>query len=242
MTTSRGQIEVQGIPVEVVRKNIKNLHVGVYPPLGRVRVAAPTKVSDEVIRLAVVSRLAWIRRQQRSFAAQRRESEREMITGESHYLQGRRYRLEVIEADGFASVSLKGKSTLQLKVPPGTDREAREAMLHRWYRARLREQIPGLIEKWAPVVGVSVAEYRIKRMKTHWGTCSVEARRIWLNLELIKKPIECLEYILVHEMVHLLERHHGDEFKALMDRFMPKWRQYRDELNSGPLGHERWEY
>ena len=242
MTTSRGQIEVQGIPIEVVRKNIKNLHVGVYPPLGRVRVAAPTHVSDEAIRLAVVSRLAWIRRQQRSFSEQRRESEREMTSGESHYFQGRRYRLEVIEADGPASVGLKGKSKLQLKVRPGTDREAREAMLQRWYRARLREQVPGLIAKWAPVVGVSVAECRIKRMKTHWGTCSVEARRIWLNLELIKKPVECLEYILVHEMVHLLERQHTDRFKALMDRFMPKWRQYRDELSSGPLGHEHWEY
>jgi predicted metal-dependent hydrolase len=242
VTTSRGQIEVQGIPIEVVRKNIKNLHVGVYPPYGRVRVAAPTHVSDEAIRLAVVSRLAWIRRQQRSFSEQRRESEREMTSGESHYFQGRRYRLEVVEADGPASVGLKGKSKLQLKVRPGTDREAREAMLQRWYRARLREQVPGLIAKWEPVVGVSVAECRIKRMKTHWGTCSVEARRIWLNLELIKKPVECLEYILVHEMVHLLERQHTDRFKALMDRFMPKWRQYRDELNAGPLGHEHWEY
>lgn len=242
MTTSRGQIEVQGIPIEVVRKDIKNLHVGVYPPLGRVRVAAPANVSDEAIRLAVVSRLAWIRRQQRSFFEQRRESEREMTSGESHYYQGRRYRLEVIEHDGPASVTLKGKSKLQLKVPAGAHRDAREAVLQRWYRARLREQIPSLLAKWEPVVGVSVAECRIKRMKTHWGTCSIEARRVWLNLELIKKPVECLEYILVHEMVHLLERQHTDRFKALMDRFMPKWRQYRDELNSGLLGHEHWEY
>lgn len=233
---------MQGIPIEVVRKNIKNLHVGVYPPLGRVRVAAPTDVSDEAIRLAVVSRLGWIRRQQRSFAAQRRESEREMTSGESHYFQGRRYRLEVIEHDGPASISLKGKSKLQMRVRPGTRRDDREAILQRWYRARLREQIPSLVAKWEPVVGVSVAECRIKRMKTHWGTCNVEARRIWLNLELIKKPVECLEYILAHEMVHLLERYHGDQFKALMDRFMPKWHLYRDELNSGPLGHERWEY
>ena len=224
--------------MEVVRKDIKNLHLAVYPPNGRVRVAVPLRLGDEAVRLAVVSRLGWIRRHQNRFERQERQSEREMVTGESHYIQGQRYRLDVIEHDGPPAVSLPNNTTLKLRVRPGTDRDKREAVLHRWYRQLLREQIPPLIAKWEPEIGVTVAEWRIKRMRTRWGTCNIEARRIWLNLELAKKPASCLEYILVHEMVHLLERHHNDRFKELMDRLMPRWRQYRDELNRSPLGHE----
>jgi len=228
--------------VEVVRKDIKNLHLGVYPPNGRVRVAVPLRLNDEAVRLAVISRLGWIRRQQNGFDQQNRQSEREMITGESHYVQGRRYRLNVIEYDGPASVSLPNNTTMELRVRPGTDREKREAVLHRWYRQQLRKQIPELVAKWEPEVGVTVAEWGIKKMKTRWGTCNVDARRIWLNLELAKKPAVCLEYILVHEMVHFLERHHSERFRELMDRLMPQWHLHREELNRSPLAHENWQY
>ncbi len=233
---------MRGIPVEVVRKDIKNLHLGVYPPQGRVRVAVPLHLDDEAVRLAVISRVGWIRKQQKGFERQDRQSEREMITGESHYFQGRRYRLEVIEHDGPASVRLPNNRTLVLRVRPGTGREKREAVLHRWYRRRLRELIPALIAKWEPEIGVTVVEWGIKKMKTRWGTCNTDARRIWLNLELAKKPPSCLEYILVHEMAHFLEHHHNERFRGLMDRFMPQWRLCRDELKQAPLAHEEWCY
>lgn len=242
MSTKRNKIEVQGIPVEIVRKDIKNLHLGVYPPNGRVRVAVPLRLDDEAVRLAVISRLGWIRRQQKDFEQQERQSEREMITGESHYFQGKRYRLNVIEHNGPAAVTLLNNTTLELRVRPGADRDKREAVLHRWYRQRLRDQIPQLIAKWEPKIGVKVVEWGIKKMKTHWGTCNIEARRIWLNLELAKKPTSCLEYILVHEMAHFRERHHNDRFRELMDGQMPQWRLYRKELNQSPLSHENWKY
>lgn len=228
--------------MDVVRKDIKNLHLGVYPPNGRVRVAVPLRLDDEAVRLAVISRLGWIRRQQNGFEQQDRQSEREMITGESHYVQGRRYRLDVIEHDGPACVCLSNNSTLELRVRPGTGRDKRETVLHRWYRQRLREQIPQLIAKWEPEIGVTVAEWGIKKMKTRWGTCNIDVRRIWLNLELAKKPASCLEYILVHEMVHFLERHHSNRFRELMDRFIPQWQLHRDELTHSPLAHEEWYY
>ena len=166
---------MRGIPVEVVRKDIKNLHLGVYPPNGRVRVAVPLRLDDEAVRLAVISRLGWIRRQQHGFEQQDRQSQREMVTGESHYVQGRRYRLTVIEHDGPASVYLPNNRMLALQVRPGTNRDKREAVLHRWYRQRLRAQIPPLIDKWEPEIGVTVAEWGIKKMKTRWGTCNVDA-------------------------------------------------------------------
>jgi len=235
-------LEVSGIPVEVVRKDIKNLHLAVYPPHGRVRVAVPLRTSDETVRLAVVTRLGWIRRQQNSLEEQERQSYREMVTGESHYVEGRRYRLDVIEQDAPASVVIRNKRTLELRVRPGTGVEKRQEILQSWYRQLLREQIPDLLAKWEPVIGVEVNSCGIKRMKTKWGTCNIEDKRIWLNLELAKKPPVCLEYILVHEMVHLLERHHNDRFRAYMDQFMPQWRTFRDELNRAPLSHENWSY
>lgn len=225
-----------------MRKDIKNLHLGVYPPNGRVRVAAPLHLDDQAVRLAVISRLGWIRRQQNGFEQQARQSEREMVTGESHYVEGRRYRLDVIEHEGRPSVSLRNNTIMELRIRPGTDRDKREALLHRWYRRRLRAQIPALLAKWEPQIGVAVAEWRIKKMKTRWGACNPAARRIWLNLELAKKPAQCLEYILVHEMVHLLERHHTDRFRHLMASLMPHWHLYREELNRLPLAHEDWTY
>lgn len=234
--------DVGGIPVEVVRKEIKHLHVGVYPPHGRVRVAAPVRLGDDAVRLAVISRLGWIRRKRSEYEEQDRQSQREMVTGESHYFQGQRYLLDVIEEGGRPTVRLAGHRRMELRVRPGSDRQAREAVLQRWYRRRLREQIPPLLVKWERRVGVSVAEVRIKRMKTLWGSCNAASRRIWLNLELVKKPPTCLEFILVHEMVHFLERHHNDRFRELMDALMPSWGHYRDMLNRAPLAHEEWRY
>ena len=239
---SRSYIEVQGIAVEVVRKDIKNLHIGVYPPSGRVRVAAPLAFDDTAVQMAVISRLGWIRRQQTVFERQDRQSQREFVTGESHYFRGRRYRLDVVEHNSLPRVWLLNNTKIGVSVRPGSDRDTREAVVHRWYRRYLRSELPPLLEKWEPKLGVSVDEVRIKKMKTLWGSCNIEAKRIWLNLELAKKPSSCLVYILVHEMVHLLERAHNDRFRALMDGFLPQWRTYRDTLNRAPLAHEDWKY
>lgn len=242
MTTDTCRLEVGGIEVDVVWKDIKNLHVGVYPPNGRVRVASPLGLDAEAVRLALVSRLGWIRKQKRGFDEQVRQSQREMVSGESHYYQGRRYLLDVREVDSKPCVRISNNTTLQLDVRHGMNRDQREAVLQKWYRAQLREQIPPLLKKRLPRVGVEISDIRIKRMKTKWGTCNSEAARIWLNLELIKKPPQCLEYILVHELVHLHQRHHNDRFKAWMDRLLPQWRNDRDKLNRAPLSHEGWDY
>jgi len=235
-------LDIREIPVEVVHKAIKNLHVGVYPPSGRVRVAAPLHLDDEAVRLAVISRLGWIRRKQAEFEQQERQSQREFVTGESHYLQGRRYRLKVIEDDGRPTIRLLNNRTIELRARPGDTREAREAVMWRWYRCQLRDRLPALLAKWERKVSVTVEDIRIRKMKTRWGTCNRDARRIWLNLELAKKPVSCLEYIMVHEMVHLKERAHNERFRTLMDQLMPQWRLHRDVLNQAPLAHEAWQY
>ncbi|SKC49485.1 M48 family metallopeptidase [Paraburkholderia hospita] len=240
MNTDVRHIKVSGLSVEVVRKDIKNLHLGVYPPNGRVRVAAPLSVSDDAVRLAVIGKLGWIRRQREKFEAQPRQSKREMVSGESHFFQGHRYRIRVVYQDGPATVVLRNMRTMEIKVRPGTSAEQRLKVIERWYRDQLKAIILGLLEKWQSLLGVKVAHWGIKKMKTKWGSCNVDASRIWLNLELAKKPVQCLEYVLVHEMVHLMERHHNDRFTALMDRYLPQWRMVRDELNRAPLGHEDW--
>ena len=213
-----------------------------YPPNGRVRVAAPLRLNDDAVRLAVATRLGWIRRQQSGFKQQDRQSQREMVTGEAHYVQGRRYRLNVIEDDGSPSVRLRPNARLELRVPPKSNREHRENVLNGWYRQLLRERVAELVKKWEPRVGVHVAEWRVRRMKTRWGTCNAAAGRIWINLELAKKPHACLEFIVVHEMVHLLERRHNQRFREQMDRLLPKWQLSRAELNRAPLRHENWSY
>jgi len=241
MTIKTGQLEVSGISVEVIRKAIKNLHIGVYPPDGRVRVAAPARMSMEAIRLAVIGKLGWIRKHQDKFANQERQSPREYITGETHYFHGKRYRLDIQSHAGRPKVALH-HGIIELRVAPESSAAYREALLYSWYRRQMKERLPELLEKWEQVIGVQVSSWGVKRMKTKWGTCNVKARRIWLNLELIKKPVHCQEYIIVHELVHLLERLHNDRFTALMDQYLPLWRQYRQELNRAPLGHDEWEY
>lgn len=233
---------VRDIPVQVVRKPIKNLHLGVYPPNGCVRVAAPLPMTDSNVRLAVISRLGWIKKQQATLLAQPRQSMREMVSGESHYVFGKRFRIEVIEAWGRHEIVVKNKRTLQLFVTPGTSTQNRELVLNEWYRQQLKSRIPDLLNHWQPIVGEPVSAWGVKKMKTKWGSCNISQRRLWLNLELAKKPTECLEYVLVHELVHLLERHHSDRFKALMDKFLPQWQHCRDILKQEPLRHENWIY
>lgn len=235
-------IVVSGVRVQVVRKDIKNLHVGVYPPLGRVRVAAPLAVSNEAVRLAVVGKLGWIKRQRARFEAQPRQSRREMVSGESHYFLGRRYRLRVLPKTRRANVVVRNRSTLELHVSATSTPDQREHILNGWYRQRLKEMVTPLLDAWEPRMGVQVAAWGIRKMKTRWGTCNPQARRIWLNLELAKKSPQCLEYLVVHELAHLIEPSHNEQFIAVMDRHMPLWRLHRDALNSEPLAHDTWDY
>jgi len=241
MSIEQHQITISGMPVYIVRKDIKNLHLGVYPPDGRVRVAVPRQVTNDAVRLAVIGKLRWIRRQQAKFETLARQSEREMVTGETHYLLGRRYRLRVTSHSGATEIVARG-STIELRVRPHLDARQRERALQRWYRHQLKELAVPLVEKWQQSLGVQLTECRVKRMKTKWGTCNAKARRIWLNLELVKKPVECTEYVIVHELVHLIERHHNDRFISILNEHLPRWRSFRDALNAAPLAHENWSY
>lgn len=224
-------IAISGIAVDVVRKPIKHLYIRVDPADGRVRVSAPSTMDEQSVRRVVAARLGWIRRRRQRLAGRQLEPDHEIVTGETHYVQGYPYRLNVVEKPGRAAVRVVGHDTVELRARPGTDVAGRRSILERWYRQVLVDQIPGLVRKWQPVLGVDVAEWRIKRMKTRWGTCNIRDRRIWLNLALARKPRECLEYVLVHEMVHLLERQHNARFHAYMDRFMPDWRVCRERLS-----------
>ena len=239
MSTASAYLTVAGIDIDVIYKDIKNLHVGVYPPVGRVRVAAPLRLDDDAVRLALVQRLPWIKRQRDRLQAADRQSEREMVTGESHYVWGNRYRLKVIERLGRAHVEVDSDRLL-LYAAPEMATERRRELLDRWYREQLRRAIPDVIAKWEPALGVTVPRWTLRRMKTKWGSCNRETGHIWFNIELAKKHPDSLEYIAVHEMTHLLERGHGERFTQLMDGFMPDWRARRDQLNDAPLAHEEW--
>lgn len=239
MSTASAYLTVRGIGIDVIFKDIKNLHIGVYPPFGRVRVAAPLRLDDDAVRLAVIQRLAWIRKQRARLQSADRQSQREMVTGESHYLWGIRYRLKVIEQPGRAQLSLGGKR-LELRVPSQTTAEQRRRVLDRWYRAQLKAAIPDLIATWEPIIGRTVPAWTIRRMKTKWGSCNRETGHLWFNVELAKKHPDCLEYVIVHEMTHLLERNHTERFTTLMEGFLADWRARRDQLNGAPLANEEW--
>lgn len=234
-------IEIGSIAMQLNRKAIKNLHISVLPPDGRVRVSAPESMTDTAVRMAVISRIPWIKKQQSDFAKQPRQSDREMVSGESHYLWGKRYRLNVIERVGKHEVKL-GRGRLHLYVSKSTTAENKSLLLNSFYRDALKERVVGLLPIWESLIGVTVADWSVKRMKTKWGSCNTQAKRIWLNLELAKKPPECLEYILVHELVHLLERKHNERFKAYMDTHLPDWCERRNLLNRMPLAHNNWVY
>ncbi len=235
------QIKLGDLTVEVVLKDIKNIHLSVYPPAGRVRISAPARMNLDAIRIFAISKLGWIKRQQQKFRGQERESPREYLDRESHYVWGRRYLLKISEAAAAPSVEL-GHSQMLLHVRPGSDRAKKHDIVEEWYRRQLRQAALPLIAKWERLMGVAVAQLFIQRMKTRWGSCNPAARNIRLNTDLAKKPPECLEYIIIHELAHLLEPTHNARFTALMDRFMPGWQFHRDQLNQLPIGREDWEY
>ena len=236
------RLAIGDIEVAVVKKDIKNIHLAVYPPEGQVRLAAPLEVGDETIRLFVISKLGWIKKQQRKLAAQSRQSPRQYISRETHYFLGKRYLLKVEEASGSNKVSIKNRNTIILQVKPTSTILQRKKLTEDWYRFELKKVVTPLIEKWEKIIGVQVEDWGVRQMKTKWGTCNIEAKKIWLNLELAKKPISCIEYIIVHELIHLLERHHNDRFAAYMDTYMPQWKVYREELNRLPVSHVEWDY
>ena len=232
-------IDLGGTTLHVVRKDIKHVHLSVYPPAGKVRVAAPVRMSLDTIRLFTISKIHWIRQQQKKLREQARETPREYLDRESHYVWGQRLLLKVAEHEAPPSVEVLG-SKLVLKVRPGADEVERAAVVAAWYRHLIRESVPALIRAWSPRLKVAVEHFYIQQMKTMWGSCNPTARTIRLNTELAKKPRECLEYIVVHEMAHLRDHTHGPRFVALMDRFMPNWRDTREMLNRLPTRHERW--
>jgi len=229
------------ITVDVVKKDIKNVHLSVYPPNGKVRIAAPLRMKSETIRVFAVSKLGWIKQQQRKIVEQERESPREYVTRESHYLWGTRYLLRIEERNAAPHVDVR-RNHIVMSIRPATTENRRQEILDEWYRRQLREAAERLIAKWEPVIGVKVGRLFIQHMKTKWGSCSRTAANIRLNTDLAKKPQECLEYLAVHEMVHLIEPTHNSRFIALMDRQMPNWRHYRQMLNRLPVRHESWEY
>ncbi len=229
------------ICVDVVNKYIKNVHLRVYPPLGRVRISAPLRMDLETIRVFAVSKLGWIKKQQQKIRSQERQAPGEYITREGHYYLGRRYLLNVIEHKAPPEVAIRHE-TIEMLVRPNTDMEKKRVILDEWYRQRLKEIVSDLISQYEKVMKVYVSEFGVKKMKTRWGTCSIKAKRIWLNLELAEKSRECIEYVVVHEMVHLLERNHNEMFAACMDKYLPKWKFYKEELNRSPLRHENWNY
>lgn len=223
---------INDIEIELAKKKIKNLHLSVHPPDGRVRISAPQHMDIDSIRLFAISKLSWIRKQQKKFINQERQPEREYVSGESHYFLGQRYLLNVIYTNKRKQgVEIKNKKYIDLYVRENTPKYLRERLMTEWYRKELRELIPPLIAKWEPILGVRVNEFGIKKMKTRWGSCNPEVKRIWLNLELAKKSPTCIEYVLVHEMAHLLERSHNETFVAYMDKFLPNWRAIKAELN-----------
>jgi hypothetical protein len=224
------ELVIDDLTVEVVHKKIKNVHLSVYPPTGRIRIAVPPQTSEDTIKTFVSSKLAWIRKHQRNFEKQERQTERAYLDRESHYFEGKRYLLRVIENEALIKVEVS-HTHLDFYVPIGATTERKQKLMLEWYRKNLKERADPLIKKWEEKIGVQINEWGTKQMRTKWGTCNIGARRIWLNVELAKKPLACLEYVIVHELVHLLERHHNDRFKAYMDTFLPHWRSLKDELN-----------
>jgi len=234
-------VQLGDLVIEVELKDIKNIHLSVHPPHGRVHISAPAAMDLDTIRVFALSKLQWIRKQQAAFNKQERETQREYLTRESHYFLGQRYLLKVLEQDVSPHVILKKKEIL-MYVRPGTHLEKRKELLDEWYRSELKRITPPLIQNWEKVIGVKTNEFGIKKMRTRWGTCNHVQKRIWLNLELAKKPAECIEYIIVHELLHLIEPNHNQRFITLLEEHLPRWKYYRDELNRLPFSHLEWKY
>jgi hypothetical protein len=232
-------IELGEISITITRKNIKNVHLSVHPPDGRVTMATPTGTRLDVARAYAISKLGWIRDQQEKLRSQARETPRAFIERESHHLWGRRHLMSVIERDLKPSVTVDHKR-ITLSVRPGSDQAKRASVIHEWHKSLLHELIPSLIRKWEPRLGVKVTAYYLQRMKTKWGSCNHNACNIRLNTELVKKPKDLIEYVVVHEMAHLLEPTHSDRFVAVLEKHYPTWREARAELNELPLTAEVW--
>jgi predicted metal-dependent hydrolase len=232
-------IELGDICIAVTRKPVKNVHLSVHPPDGHVTLVAPSSTRLEVARAYAISKLSWIRTQQAALRAQQREPARRFISRESHYLWGRRYLMTVVELDQKPSVVLDHRS-LRLTVRPGSSREKRAEIIHGWHKSLLHAAVPPIINKWEHTLGVSVSRYFLQRMKTKWGGCTPEARTIRLNTELVRKPKDLLEYVIVHEMTHLIEPRHSQRFFELMTENYPAWPEARRELNELPLANDLW--
>jgi predicted metal-dependent hydrolase len=241
VSTEVSQIHLGDIAVDVVLKDIKNVHLSVHPPTGRVRISAPKRMRIDTIRVFAVSKLAWIRQQQRKLRDQERETPREYVERESHFLWGKRHLLTVVENEGPPSIEVT-HSRLFLRVEPGTDEKRRQALVEAWYREQLKQAVPPLVARWQQLLGVNVQRFFVQRMKTRWGSCNPRSGSIRLNTELAKKPRACLEYLVVHEMIHLIEPTHNARFVALMDGAMPQWRIVREQLNRLPVRHDEWAY
>ncbi|HOI83790.1 MAG TPA: SprT family zinc-dependent metalloprotease [Campylobacterales bacterium] len=224
------QISLGNIKIELTQKNIKNVHLSVMPPNGTVRISAPLHISPDTIRLYAISKLGWIKKQQNKMRSQVRQSKREFINKESHYFLGKRYLMNIVETNGCGKIVVRNKTTLELYAKKDSSREQKQTILNEWYRKELKSIVMPLIAKWEEVLSVKVEAFGIKQMKTKWGSCNTHARSIWLNLELAKKHPAAIEYVVLHEIVHLVERLHSNRFFALMDRYMPQWREYKKEL------------
>ena len=234
-------MEIGDISIEVEFKDIKNIHLSVHPPTGRVRIAAPERMNLEIVRLYAISKINWIRKHQKNFNAQERETPREYLDIESHYVWGHRYLLKIVEEKKPPKIELIHKQMV-LTIRPGTDQEKRESIVSAWYRDEIRKKAAPIFEKWEEILGVKVNKIIVRWMKTKWGSCNPKSRNIHLNTELAKKPEACLEYIIIHELIHLVEPYHNANFVLLMGKYLPHWKQIRDELNRAPLGHVDWEY
>ena len=232
-------IQLGDLSILVTRKAIRNVHLSVHPPSGRVTLAAPTATRLEVARAYAITKLGWIRSQQARLRQQPRETPRQFVERESHYLWGRRHLLTVIQQDAKPSVTLDHKR-LTLSVRPGSTKAKKAEIIHEWHKSLLHGQVPVLIKKWEPKLGVKVAGYFLQRMKTKWGSCNPRAGHIRLNTELVKKPKDLLEYVIVHELIHLLEPTHSERFVMLLSKHYPTWREARAELNELPLSAEVW--
>lgn len=225
------QIIVNNIPIEVEYKKIKNIHLAVYPPDGRVHISAPETMKVDSVRLYAISKLSWIRKQKEVVINQDRQTLREYVSGENHYFKGQRFRLKVIYHKDIPKVQIGGKSYIKLYVREGSTVIKRAEILKEWYRKELKDILLPLVEKWTHILQVAPKEWEIKQMKTRWGSCNTRTKRILFNLELVKKPPHCIEYIVVHELAHLIERQHNERYISILNTYFPQWEIYKNELN-----------
>jgi len=240
MSTNQGLLQVGGIEAVVLYKPVKNLHLNVLPPVGKVRVTAPQNMNDDAIRTFLATRISWIKKMQAKFKGQERQTPREYVSGETYYYFGKKFKLEVCEIEARPNVEIKGKTKIFLNIRPKTSVLKREEIIQNWYRDELRKFLGVAIDKWEKKIGIKTDSWGIRRMKTRWGTCNHKKKNIWLNLELVKKPESCIEYVVLHELLHFIEEKHSDKFTGLLNKYMPKWKSEKEELNRLILSHEEW--